>query len=49
MQSEERPITLKELIEVRKDEMQSIRPNHVTYVAGFCIKSKEYKFGRAKK
>lgn len=46
MQTEERPITKRELIEVRKDEMQSILPNHITYVGDTCIKSKELKFGR---
>ncbi len=49
MQTEERPITMKELIEVRKDEMQSILPNHITYVGNACIKSKELKFGRDKR
>ena len=49
MQSEERPITKKELIEVRKDEMQSILPNHITYVDDVCIRSRKLSFGREKK
>lgn len=41
--TEEKPITKKELIEAREQEMQSILPNHYTVFMGVKIPSKEIK------
>lgn len=40
-ENEGKQITTEELIEIRKDEMQSILPNHFTMVGDVVIKSKE--------
>ena len=47
--AEPREITLQELIEVRKDEMQRIRPNFYTTVGDVVIKSKENKIREGRK
>ena len=43
IETEEKPITKKELIEAREQEMQSILPNHYTVFMGVKIPSKEIK------
>ena len=48
-ESEAKPISTKELIESRKDEMQSILPNHITMVGDVVIKSKEITIGGRKR
>ena len=44
-----KPITTKELLDARTDEMQSMLPNLCTIVhkngKAFCIKSKQLRFG----
>ena len=47
--TEAKEITMKELIEVRKDEMQRILPNHFTMVGDVVVKSKEIKVREGKK
>ena len=48
-ESETRQITKEELIEVRKDEMQGMLPNLITYVGETVVRSKEIKIGVRKR
>ncbi len=48
-ETESKQISEKELIESRKDEMQSILPNHITMVGDVVIKSKEITIGGRKR
>lgn len=48
-ESEEKPISFKDLVEVRKDEMQSMLPNLFTRVGDVVVKSREINIGGKKR